>query len=59
MAPISWMSALKIWNSRHSNGWCVPRKDTAGYNEVRKIMKNEELIITAHKKSFKPMKVRK
>ena len=33
----SWIEALKTWNKGHSS-WCIPRKDTPEYAEVRKIM---------------------
>ena len=35
--PNSWMTALKKWNLRaeHKGNFCVPRKGTTGYNEVR------------------------
>jgi hypothetical protein len=34
---ISWIEALKIWNADKQN-WSIPKKGTAGYNEVRMIM---------------------
>lgn len=34
-----WITALKKWNASRSNEkWCVPKKGTAEYQEVRKIM---------------------
>lgn len=32
-----WLQALKLWNQTQSK-WCIPKKGTAGYQEVRKIM---------------------
>jgi hypothetical protein len=34
---ISWIEALKIWNADKPN-WSIPKKGSAGYNEVRMIM---------------------
>lgn len=35
----SWISALKKWNSQQPSGnWCVPKKGTKDYEEVRKFM---------------------
>ena len=32
-----WIEALKKWNEKNDK-WCVPRKGTPEYQEVRKIM---------------------
>ena len=32
-----WITALKTWNSGREK-WCVPKKGTPEYDEVRKIM---------------------
>jgi hypothetical protein len=37
---LTWIQALKKWNEKNEN-WCVPRKDTEGYNEVMALMKGE------------------
>ena len=37
---LTWIQALKKWNE-HNENWCVPRKDTEGYNEVMALMKGE------------------
>ncbi len=29
---LTWIQALKKWNEK-SETWCIPRKDTEGYNE--------------------------
>ena len=35
----SWITALKQWNSKQPSGnWCVPKKGTKDYEEVRKYM---------------------
>jgi hypothetical protein len=35
----SWITALKKWNQKNPDGhWCVPKKGTQDYEEVRKIM---------------------
>jgi hypothetical protein len=35
----SWITALKQWNSKQPSGnWCVPKKGTKDYEEVRKFM---------------------
>ena len=36
------MQALKKWNEQGSGTWCVPRKDSQGYNEVKALMAGEE-----------------
>jgi hypothetical protein len=33
-----WQKALKIWNG-NKGAWCIPKKGSIGYNEVREIMK--------------------
>lgn len=33
-----WITALKKWNTSKGGPWCVPRKGTKEYDEVRKIM---------------------
>ena len=37
----SWIAALKKYNSRQP-AWCIPRKGTDEYNQVRKIMSEEK-----------------
>ena len=37
---LTWIQALKKWNEKNEN-WCVPRKDTEGYNEVMALMNHE------------------
>jgi len=41
---MKWIEALKIWNNARKNTdrWCIPRKGTYDYNEVKKIMKRDE-----------------
>jgi len=33
-----WITALKEYNNKKGGSWCVPKKDTNEYNEVKKIM---------------------
>jgi hypothetical protein len=33
-----WVEGLKIWNARSGGVWCIPRKGTKEYAEVRKIL---------------------
>jgi hypothetical protein len=36
------MEAVKIWNAEHNaEKWCIPRKDTSEYREVRAIMEGK------------------
>ena len=35
--PTVWITALKEWNAKSPGTWCVPRKGTAPYDEVREI----------------------
>lgn len=37
-APSTWMVALKAWNAQQPGAWCVPKKDTPEYNQVRALM---------------------
>lgn len=34
----SWLAALKEWNTRKGGCWCIPRKGTAEYEQVKEIM---------------------
>ena len=49
-----WITALKKWNEKNEK-WCVPRKGTPEYEEVRKIMDemSGEGFLDAVKKSAK------
>ena len=39
---VSWMDAVKIWNKDHNpETWCIPRKNTSEYFEVRAIMEGK------------------
>ena len=38
--PNTWIAALKAWNaSKKNKNWCVPKKGTAGYRNVKRLMK--------------------
>ena len=40
--PGQWMVALKKWNDKHnSQTWCVPKKHTPAYNEVKDMMQKK------------------
>ena len=39
---LTWIQALKKWNEQGSGTWCVPRKDSQGYNEVKALMAGVE-----------------
>lgn len=39
---MKWVDALKIWNSGKDK-WCVPRKNSTEYEEVRAIMRGENV----------------
>lgn len=34
----SWITALKKWNEKKGGAWCVPKKGTKDYDEVRALM---------------------
>ena len=34
----SWITALKKWNEKNGGAWCVPKKGTKDYDEVRALM---------------------
>ena len=36
--PSIWITALKEYNNKKGGMWCVPKKDTPEYNEIKKIM---------------------
>jgi len=37
----TWITALKEWNSGKDT-WCIPRRDTVEYDEVRAIMEKNK-----------------
>jgi hypothetical protein len=39
---MKWIVALKEWNQAKGGAWCVPRKGTPEYNQVRAIMSGEK-----------------
>lgn len=45
---MKWIEALKKWNSEkevHKEVWCVPKKGSKEYNQVKDIMSGEKDII--------------
>ena len=48
-----WVEALKIWNAEHNPGkWCVARKGTEGYDQVKAIMARDKPAAAPEKKGF-------
>jgi len=55
---LSWLEALKVWNTGRM--WCIPRKGTKEYDEVKAIMKGKKEKATKEDKvAFMPTKVRR
>lgn len=46
-----WIEALRKWNGERGGKWCVPRKDSADYAAVKKIMGGESPV---EKEEVKP-----
>ena len=42
-----WTDALKIWNADKPS-WSIPKKGTAGYNQVKKIMNSQQNVIVSN-----------
>ena len=38
-AGTRWVQALKQWNGSKTGKWCIPKKGTKEYDEVKKLMK--------------------
>jgi hypothetical protein len=49
----TWIKALKQWNDKKGGAWCVPRKGSEEYNEVKKIMEDLKKPKPAPKKKIK------
>ncbi len=40
---MKWIQALKDWNSKTNKGkWCIPRKGSSEYDDVKKIMSGQD-----------------
>lgn len=39
---MKWIEALQIWNQGKAK-WCIPKKDSAEYGEVRAIMEGKRV----------------
>lgn len=53
----SWLDSLKVYNKRQPTVWAIPKKDTPGYDFVKKVMEGRNVpdkIIAIEKK--KPAK---
>ena len=55
--PSIWVAALKYWNANSPGTWCVSRKGSASYAEVREIF--ERMKGVEPSKEPKPRKERK
>jgi len=53
--PNNWVQALKIYN-KGKNEWCIPKKGGKEYEEIKKIMNGETIIITTLPKQNKQTK---
>ena len=57
-----WITALKAWNAKSKKGtWCVPRKGTKEYDEVRSMMGGGAggVPVSAMKKVYEEAKERR
>ena len=53
---LTWIQALKKWNESNNGTWCVPRKGSQAYDEVKAIMTGEEKKKETKEKKVKPKK---
>ena len=54
---MKWVEALKAWNASSNSGtWCIPRKGSPEYQEVRELMGPKETKPRAPRKSRKGKK---
>ena len=56
---LTWIQALKKWNESNDGTWCVPRKGSQAYEEVKAIMTGEEKKKETKEKKVKPKKEKK
>ena len=56
---LTWIQALKKWNESNDGSWCVPRKDSQAYDEVKAIMTGEEKKKEKKEKKVKKVKPKK
>lgn len=55
----NWQKALKIWNAR-AGIWCMPKKDSSQYKEVKKIQESlskKKLIVKIKRSKTTPLKI--
>ena len=52
-----WLDALKMWNEKKGGKWIIPRKETAEYTEIRRMMDGESAPAPAKKKVPRVKKV--
>jgi hypothetical protein len=55
---LTWIQALKKWNEQGSGTWCVPRKDSQGYTEVKALMAGVEKKTQEKKKREKKKEIK-
>ena len=56
---LTWIQALKKWNESNDGSWCIPRKGSQAYEEVKAIMTGEEKKKETKEKKVKPKKEKK
>lgn len=50
---LTWIEALKAWNSQQGGKWCIPRKGTTDYEAVRALMAGKDVAGKPPKRVFK------
>ena len=40
--PNTWIQALRTYNKRHNNKFCIPKKNTDEFAKVKKLQKKQE-----------------
>lgn len=52
----SWLDSLKVYNKRQPSVWTIPKKDSTGYEFVKRVMEGRNVpdkIIQIEKKPLK------
>lgn len=52
----TWLDSLKVYNKRQPTVWSIPKKDSSGYEFVKKVMEGRNVpdkIIQIEKKPLK------
>jgi len=50
---LTWIEALKKWNEKQEK-WSIPKKESAGYLEIKEMMKNGKIDMKHRRKTPKP-----